>query len=101
MSYEDTIQSLPVEETKADPSQVGFAKSIFEDPKSQRAICSEFSDSLILIVLFAVFSTEKVDNLARQYIPITRNSKIYLVAIKCILFVFLFYIIKNFQLIRK
>ena len=101
MSYEDTIQSLPVEETLADPGQVGFAKSIFEDPKKQSAIYSEFSDSIILVFLFVIFNSEKADNLIRQYVPITRNSNVYLVALKCVLFVFLFYIIKNFQLIRK
>jgi hypothetical protein len=101
MDYEDTIQSLPVEETPPEETQLTLANAIFSDKKATKALFAEFTDVIIMSVLFILFSSESVDNLIRKYIVIAGRSRIYLTGIKCFLFVFLFYIIKNVQLIRK
>jgi hypothetical protein len=103
MNYQDTIQSLPVEETTPDQEQLALVRSIFKEENAKDAIClfSEFKDVLLIVILFILFSTTHTDDMVRRYVPFTRNNYTYLVGVKSLCVVFLYYMFKNFQVISK
>lgn len=98
--YQDTIKSLPVDEEPVE--NMYLADSIFkQDPSMVSKLASEFKEFSLIAVLFVLFSSEQFDNLIRKNIPIADKSPIILIGIKCSVVIFLFYVIKNLQLVRK
>ena len=103
MNYQDTIQSLPVEETEPSQEQMALVKSIFHEDNAQSAVClfSEFKETLLIIILFLLFSSSQIDEFIRKYVPFTRNNNTFLIGFKCCCVVFLFYMLKNSRLLSK
>lgn len=98
--YQDTIKTLPVDNEPVDNMYI--ANSLFqEDPSVFATLASEFKETILIVVLFVLFSSEQMSELIKKYIPFARTSTFALVGIKSLFVIFLFYFIKNFQLIRK
>ena len=98
--YQDTIKSLPVDNEPVENPYV--CDSLFpNDPTIVSTIAAEFKESVLIVVLFVLFSSEQLTDLIRKYIPIADKSPFALMAIKCVTILVLYYIIRNFQLIRK
>jgi len=98
--YQDTIKSLPVDNEPVD--NVYIANSLFqEDPTIVSKLASEFKESALIVILFIIFSSEQLNDFIKKHIPIAEKSHIALMGIKSAVIIFLYYIIKNFQLIRK
>ena len=102
--YQDTIKSLPVDNEPID--NIYIADSLFgggEEEKKRVAstLANEFKDSVLIVVLFMLFSSEQLSTIIKKYIPIANNSEFALMGIKCMLILFLYYVVRNFQLIRK
>lgn len=103
-SYQDTIKSLPVDNEPID--NVYIADSLFGGGEEEKkrivgTLADEFKDSVLIVVLFMVFSSDQVSNIIKKYIPMTNNSEFALMGAKCVLILFLYYVVRNFQLIRK
>lgn len=103
MNYQDTIQSLPVEEIPPSQEQMALVQSIFNEANTKDAVCvfSEFKESLLIVILFILFSSSHVDDMIRKYITFTRNNNTFLIGFKCVCIVFLYYMIKNSKLLSK
>ena len=99
MNYQDTIETLPVEESKPNQEQLALAMSIFEYEKEMNCVGSEVKDVVSIVILFILFSLPQLDELLKKYIPQLRNQ-VFLVTFKCICVVFLYYMFKNYQVIK-
>lgn len=98
--YQDTIKSLPTDNEPIENKYL--VDTIFqEDPTVVSKLASEFKESLLIVLLFVLFSSQQLDEIIKKYVPLTQKSPFALVGVKCTLILFLYYVIKNFQLIRK
>jgi len=97
----DLIENLPIDENSK-PNK-NLANVLFKEENSDAInnIFNELKDGVIISVLFVVFSSEQTDEIILKLIPQTRENYIYLTGVKCLLIIFLFYILKNFHLSRK
>ena len=81
MNYQDTIETLPVEESKPNQEQLALAMSIFEYEKEMNCVGSEVKDVVSIVILFILFSLPQLDELLKKYIPQLRNQ-VFLVTFK-------------------
>jgi hypothetical protein len=100
MNYQDTIEKLPVEETTPNQEQLALAMSIFDYEKEMNCVLSEFKESVIIVILFIIFSLPQLDEMLKKYIPPLKNQ-VFLVGFKCTCVIFLYYMFKNYQVIKQ
>ena len=98
--YQDTIKTLP---TDNEPIENAYlVDTIFqEDPSVVSKLAAEFKESLLIVVLFVLFSSDQFTSFIKKHVHLAEKSPIVLMGIKCATVLFLYYFIKNFQLIRK
>jgi hypothetical protein len=99
----DTVRMLPTDENSPTHPELQIIDYLFEKDGSQKKIgglVNEFKSAIFATLLFVVLSFEFVDNLIIKIIPITNNLVIRTI-IKALFFMFTFYIIQNFWLIKK
>jgi hypothetical protein len=96
----DLIDTLNTDDS---PYNQQLANILFKDENKSTInnIAKEFKESIIIIILFFIFSSTQVDDLIMRVAPYTSNNRIVFLSIKCILIIILFYISKNFHLSRK
>lgn len=96
----DLIDTLNTDDS---PYNQQLANILFKDENKSTInnIAKEFKESIIIIILFFIFSSTQVDDLIMRVAPYTSNNRIVFLGIKCILIIILFYISKNFHLSRK
>ena len=95
----DLIDTLNTDDS---PYNQQLANILFKDENKKLVdtIATEFKESIIIIILFFIFSSSQVDTLIMKTTPYTSNRVVFL-GIKCVLIIVLFYIGKNFHLSRK
>ena len=93
----DLIESLPEDDS---PYNENLANVIFKQQKTVSNVFKELKESIVIALLFVVFSSEQLENLIKSIYPASGNSKIMMTAIKCVLVVFFFYLFKNFEFAR-
>ena len=97
----DLIESLPTDKVVHTQKQIEVANMLFQEKKSTLSIiASEIKDSVIICVLFIIFSSEHVDSIIKKNVP-NSNNMFVLYGVKCAIIIILFYILKNFHLSRK
>lgn len=96
----DLIDTLNTDDS---PYNQQLANILFKDENKSTInnIAKEFKESIIIIILFFIFSSTQVDDFIMRVAPYTSNNRIVFLGIKCILIIILFYISKNFHLSRK
>jgi hypothetical protein len=100
--YADEISALPTNQNQPSHNELKIVDTLFKHHSNTiTSITKEFKDSLILGLLFIFFSLPQVDELFKKYISITKNSMYMLLLVKAIFFIFAFWIIKNFNLLKK
>ena len=65
------------------------------------SIFLEAKESLIVGILFVIFSIPVVDSVIKRFIPSANNSSYILLLIKILLVMLLFWVLKHFYLSRK
>ena len=100
----DDISSLPT--TNENPSQedLDIVKGIFsssDDIKTGKSILKHFKLTLIIGLLFIFFSLPISNKLVNLIFSSSKNNEFLLMTIKTVLFMFLFYIISNWNKIKK
>jgi len=101
MSAADLIDSLPIDEKSQPNKQLANVLFKEENSKTLDNVFNELKDGVIISILFVIFSSEQIDGMILKIIPQTRENYFYLTGVKCLLIIFLFYILKNFHLSRK
>jgi hypothetical protein len=97
----DLIIELPTDESDIVENELQVLNMIFkENPNTFKAIFKEVYDSIIVAILFIIFSLPYTDNIINSILPITNNYS-FLIVIKAIFVMFLFWFIKYFNYSRK
>lgn len=100
----DNINNLPINNRPPTNHELKIVKELFEDPEHQETIntsVNELKDYILAGILFLVFSLKSLDNLLKNNVAIFENSDIILVLFKALLFIIIFYVVRNFVLAFK
>ena len=95
----DPIVQLPTDNTKLNQQEIEIVNSIFQKHGTQiDTIVTELKDSIIAGLLFIVLSLPQVDKIIISFFPSLNESPIILTVVKAVIFIILFYFIKNYAL---
>ena len=98
----DPIAKLPVDQSQPTSNELQIVNSLFTKHRSTMdTVMEEAKDSLIIGLLFVIFSLPLVDSLIKRILPMTEKSPYILVAIKAVAVMALYWLIKHFYLSRK
>ena len=97
----DNIDTLPTDQSVPSHSEIQMVETYFKKKLTTvQKILSGAKEFVFLLILFIVFSLPQVDSILRKIISAAESPYI-LVAIKGVLFVVVYFIIKNLYLVRK
>ena len=99
----DLIKDLPTDKVEPSHDELQMMDMLFKNTStsSMNNLFKELKDSLIVAILFIVFSIPQIDSLLNKYIPITQTSLYILILIKSIFVMGLYWLIKHFYLATK
>lgn len=98
----DDINQLPSDESVPSYNEVRIVDKFFQQKKSIfDRILHQTKDIVILGALFIILSLPFVDNIIKKFVTITATSPYILLGIKALIFVIVYFIIKNVYLVRK
>jgi len=102
MNTGDYIDQLPSDVSVPSHNEIRIIDQLFQEKKSMLdRILHQTKDIIILAGLFILFSLPFVDNLIKQIITVTTKSQYILICVKALIFVIIYFIIKNLYLVRK
>ena len=100
-SYGDDINALPTDQTVPSHNEINIVETLFKKKHSTiQKILSGAKETVLLLLLFIVFSLPQIDGLIQKMIS-AAESPYLLVGIKAVLFAATYFIIKNLYLVRK
>ena len=98
----DLIEVLPIDKTQPTYEELHVINTLFKNHNNtMNVIFNEAKESLIVGFLFILFSIPQIDDLIKKYIPVTNNSIYFLILIKALFVIIIFWILKHFNLILK
>ena len=98
----DLVTQLPIDETIPTHDELRVVDSLFKQKKGMvDRILENTKDVLIVGILFAIFSIPTIDNIVKKFCKSAETSVYILILIKTLLFMFVFFLLKNFYLVRK
>lgn len=98
----DLIDQLPTDKLDPSPNEIQLANNLFKVQKNfVSKMAGELKGIVIMLVLFIVISLEHVDKLFYKFLPMTEKSPYILLLLKGLVFVIVYYFIRNMYLIRR
>lgn len=89
----DKIDKLPIDNTaSSSKSDIEMIGALFQSKETVTKVTYEFKDAIVGGVLFAILSSSLFDNMIRSS---GCGNNTYVWAIKILVFIILFYILKN------
>ena len=103
MNYRgDYINKLPTDNHLPTHDEISIVNSLFKKDQTKIIkIISELKLSILVSILFIIFSLPIVDQLIKKFIPVTTNNNIFLLVVKGFLFAIVFYILSNLNTLKK
>ena len=104
MNRYDILQNLPTDKTEIDENEMEVVNLLFEneeDKNSLGRIMNEAYEPLILGSLFMIFNLSYMNNILVTVIPCINGSEIFTLVLKTVLFMLLFWFLKNIRLLNK
>lgn len=100
--FGDIIEQLPVDTSVPSHNEIRITDQLFQKKKGIfDKILHNSKNIIILGGLFIILSLPFVDNFITKFITITGTSQYILIAVKAILFMISYFIIKNLYLVQK
>lgn len=99
--YADSIDNLPTDKNALSHSELQIVDSLFSQKPAIEALFNGTKEILLAGILFVVFSTPQVDDLIKKFVKASENSPYILLGVKAILFMVVFFVVKNMYLVRK
>ena len=97
----DSVDKLPIDQSEPSRQEIEIVDTLFKKHRSTMSIIvDEMKSSFIVGLLFLVLSLPQVDALIRRIIPLA-SSIYFLLIIKLLLFVALYWLLKHFYLSRR
>jgi hypothetical protein len=98
----DPIIQLPTDNIQPNQQEIKIVNSLFQKHGNDiETIVNELKDSIIAGLLFIVLSLPQVDQIIKSFFPSLNESPIILTLVKALIFIILFYFIKNYSLSKK
>jgi uncharacterized integral membrane protein len=98
----DPIIQLPTDNIQPNQQEIKIVNSLFQKHGNDiETIVNELKDSIIAGLLFIVLSLPQVDQIIKSFFPSLNESPIILTLVKAVIFIILFYFIKNYALSKK
>ena len=98
----DLISELPVDKNEPTKNEIQIIDTIYKKhKKTVNSVFIEAKESIIVGILFVIFSIPTIDSFIKRIIPAANTSSYILLLIKILLVMILFWIIKHFYLSRK
>jgi hypothetical protein len=102
MNYSsDIIGDLPTDETVLTHSEIEIFDKLFKNENDVKKILNELQDTILVGILFGIFSLEILNNIIYKYIPVTKKSIYLLIFVKSLMVMVLYYFLKNMYLIKN
>lgn len=98
----DYIEQLPMDETIPTQHEVKVLDRFFNQkaPLLKR-IFQEVKDAIVIGLIFILFNLPFVDNMIKSVVKSSENSIYIFMGIKTLLFIVVFYLVKNLWIVRK
>ncbi len=98
----DNILELPVDKKEPNQNEIQMVNVLFKDHKRDLiSMLVEAKESIIVGILFVIFSLPQFDMVMNKILPFTQNSIYILILIKIVIIMVLFWVIKHFYLTRR
>ncbi len=98
----DSIDTLPVDQNIPSQTEVKLVDTLFKEQYTAvQKLLEGTKDVLIIGLLFVGFSLPQMDDVIQRVIPSTSSSPYILLVVKGIIFMLVYFIIKNLYLVRK
>lgn len=98
----DLLQKLPVDNNEPTKEEVNVIQSLFppKQNKEMQLIFNEAKESIIVGILFLIFSVPYLDTVIQKILPLAQSPFI-MILVKVALMMVLYWVIKHFYLARK
>ena len=96
----DTITSLPIDKSEPSPNDYNYMKQLFYKPEHKQVvepIISDMKSIFLSAILFFVLSLPFTKSLISRYTNVNVDSALIFPIVSTTIYLFLFYIIKNFS----
>lgn len=98
----DLLQNLPTDDSIVNSNELHIINNLFtNETESVNKIVMELRESILGGVLFGLLSLPQVDFIIQKFVPLSRNSPVVLLCVKIVLFIFIFYLLKNLKSVKK
>ena len=98
----DIISQLPTDKILPSDNELRILNSLFVEKKSaMKNIFDEAYEPFIVGIIFVIFSIPQIDDLIKSAIPVSNNSMYFLLLIKIVAVMILFWLVKYFHLCKK
>lgn len=98
----DPVKMLPVDEAPPTDGEVYILNKYFRTESSGMEKLLDGSQEIILVgILYLLISLPMVDMYIQKYIPATNSSLYVLYGVKALILMLLFFVIRNWGLVRK
>jgi hypothetical protein len=99
----DNISSLPTDKTPPSQDEIHMVNTLFNEHNQGifRKIMGDMKDTVLIALLFIIFSLPQIDEFIQKFIPSTTKSTYILLFLKAIMMASVWWIIRYFYLSRK
>lgn len=98
----DIIEQLPTDQTIPSRNEIHVINTLFKENKGNlQKIFDELKSSILIGLLFMIFSLPQIDIIIKKFVKIAEKSPYILIGIKAIVFVVIFYFLNNMYLVRN
>lgn len=98
----DIIGELPIDQSVPSHNEINMVNTLFKQNKSIiYNILDEIKSSILIGILFIIFSLPQIDEFIKKIIPAYAGSMYILLIVKAVILVIIFYLINNLYLMKK
>ena len=98
----DIISQLPADQSQPSHVELRTVEALFKDHgNTMNSIAVESKDSLIVGILFIIFSLPTIDSFVIRMFPSAETSPYILLGIKTLALMLVYWVIKHFYLSKK
>ena len=98
----DVIDELPTDLSIPSHSEINMVNTLFKQNRGKmQIIFDELKSSILIGVLFILFSMPQVDDFVKKIVPSSEKSIYILLGNKAIAVIAVFYFLNNMYLVRK
>lgn len=98
----DAIIQLPTDQNPPSHNEVQIVDTLFQEKQTAvEKFLTGSKDVLLIGIIFLIFSMPQVDDMIKKFIPISATSLYILLLIKTLMFMLIYFVLKNMYLVRK